>query len=49
MKPMIARLPFILTAAVWLFAQASALQAQGDQGWQQKWNAALAQAKPKQR
>jgi iron(III) transport system substrate-binding protein len=45
MKAMIARLPFILTAAVWLFAQASALQAQGDQGWQQKWNSALTQAK----
>jgi len=46
MKPMIARLPFILTAAaVWLFAQAPAAQAQSDQGWQQKWDAALKQAK----
>jgi hypothetical protein len=45
MKPMIARLPFILTAAVWLFAQAPAAQAQSDQGWQQKWDAALKQEK----
>jgi iron(III) transport system substrate-binding protein len=45
MKPIISTLRVVLATAVWLFAQMSAAQAQGDQAWQQKWNTALAQAK----
>jgi len=45
MKPIIPAMRVVLVTTVWLFAQMSAAQAQGDQAWQQKWNSALAQAK----